>query len=84
MLGKRREAEQKGSQMVKSRSMMQQLRSSLTFDDALGDAAASGKRKADGSSTPHESPDKLLKRGSSKAKRADASSNHRARTIKRL
>ena len=39
----------------------------------MGDAAASGKQKADASSTPHDSPYKLRKRGSKKTKRSDAS-----------
>ncbi len=59
--------------MVESRSMRQQTWSSLGTNDGLGDAAASGKRKADASSAPHDSPDKLPKRGSRKAKRSDAS-----------
>ena len=72
-LRKRRESEQKGAQMVDSRSARHQSRSSIATDDGLGDAAASGKRKADASSTPHDSPDKLPKRGSKKTKRWDAS-----------
>ncbi len=42
-LSKRRKAEQKGSQIVESRSMRQQSQSSLGTNDGLGDAAASGK-----------------------------------------
>ena len=73
-LRKQREAEQKGAQMVDSRSTRNQSRSSLATDDGLGDAAASGKRKADASSTPHDSPNKLPRSRSRKAKRSDASS----------
>ena len=72
-LRKRRESEQKGAQMVDSRSARHQSRSSIATDDGLGDAAASGKRKADASSTPHDSPEKLPKSRSRKAKRPDAS-----------
>ncbi len=74
-LRKRREAEQKSAQMVDSRSesARHQSRSSPATNDGLGDAAASGKRKADASSTPPDSQDKLPRSRSRKGKRSDAS-----------
>ncbi len=72
-LRKRREAEKKvPTTMVDSRSARHQSRSSVATDDGLGDAVASGKRK-DASSTPHDSSDKLPKRGSKRMRRSDAS-----------
>ena len=61
-----------GMQEVSDFADGRQCRSDM---QAAGISAAGqgGKRKADASSTPHDSPDKLPKRGSKKTKRSDAS-----------